>query len=71
MNIATIMGKIKNVPKIIKTEEGKEEAIISIEVERSFKNNKYTSNSINDNWKWYKYISKRQWRKGNSSKNKY
>jgi len=38
MNIATIMGKIKNVPKIIKTEEGKEEAIISVEVERSFKN---------------------------------
>ena len=38
MNIATIMGKIKNVPKITKNEEGKEEVTISVEVERSFKN---------------------------------
>ena len=27
MNIATIMGKIKNVPKITKNEEGKEEVL--------------------------------------------
>lgn len=38
MNNATIMGKIKNVPKIVKNEEGKEEAIISVEVERNYKN---------------------------------
>ena len=42
MNIATIMGKIKNVPKITKNEEGKEEAIISVEVERSFKKSDQT-----------------------------
>lgn len=38
MNIATVMGKVKNVPKLVKNEEGKEEAIISVEVERNFKN---------------------------------
>lgn len=38
MNNATIMGKIKNAPKINKLEDGKEEAIFSVEYERDFKN---------------------------------
>lgn len=38
MNSATVMGKIKNVPKLTKNENGEEQAIFLVEVERNFKN---------------------------------
>lgn len=38
MNITMILGKIKNTPEIIRNEDGQEEAIFFVEIERNYKN---------------------------------